>query len=400
MADPLITPSEFSKRRDTLLKSLGNSVAIVAAGEGASGNFKADANFVYLTGIENESGAIALFDGGHPQPERRVSLFLRPINSEAERWDGYRATINAELKKQTGFATVLRTSMLPGMVTAALRRAKQAACVLPFAVYPAPVSADLAIFQQVAQRIPGVRIEDQTGLLLSMRATKSPAEIAMIVRAAAITEQAYRQAVPHIRPGLNEGQLQLALETVYKQQGGGIAYGTIVGGGMGGTVLHYIQNNRPLEDGHLVVIDSAASFGGYASDVTRTYPVNGKFTSDQREVYEVVLASQLAAIKASKPGVRLSDIDAAARAVIDKAGFGDAFIHSIGHPLGLTVHDVVPDHPLKANTVITVEPGIYLPDRQLGVRIEDDLLLTRTGNKNLTEKIPKTVKEVEAQMRR
>ncbi|MDB5326450.1 MAG: Xaa-Pro aminopeptidase, partial [Phycisphaerales bacterium] len=388
-----------SKRRETLLKSLGGSIAIVAAGDGASGSFKTDANFVYLTGIENESGAFVLFDGGHPQPERRIALFLRPVNSEAERWDGYRAIINAELKKQTGFGTVLRTSMLPGMVTAALRRAKQAACVLPFAVYPAAVSADLAIFQQVAQRIPGVRIEDRTGLLLSMRATKSPAEIALIVRAAEITELAYRQAVPHIRPGLNEGQLQLALETVYKQQGGGIAYGTIVGGGMGGTVLHYIQNNRPLEDGHLVVIDSAASFGGYASDVTRTYPVNGKFTADQREVYEVVLASQLAAIKASKPGVRLSDIDAAARTVIDKAGLGDAFIHSIGHPLGLSVHDAVPDHPLKANTVITIEPGVYLPDRQLGVRIEDDLLLTRAGNKNLTAKIPKTVKEIEAAMR-
>ncbi|HEX8322922.1 MAG TPA: M24 family metallopeptidase, partial [Tepidisphaeraceae bacterium] len=340
------------------------------------------------------------FDGNHPQPERRITLLLRPLNTEAERWDGYRPAIGSDLRKKTGFPSVMRTNMLPGLVTAALRRQKQAACLHPFAVYPAPVSSDLSVFQQVAQRVPGVKIDDKTGLLLSMRAVKSPAELALIRRAVDITEQAYRQSVPHIRPGLNEAQLQLALETVYKQQGGGVAYGTIVGGGLNGTVLHYVQNDRPLADGDLVVIDSAASFGGYAADVTRTYPVNGKFTADQREVYEVVLASQLAAIKAAKPGVRLHDIDAAARNVIDKAGFGDAFIHSIGHPLGLVVHDVVPDHPLVANMVITIEPGIYLPDRRLGVRIEDDLLLTRGGSKNLTERIPKTVKDIEAAMRR
>lgn len=399
MADPVIPQAEYLKRRQALLKSLNGAVALVASGEGSAGHFKADPNFVYLTGIDNEPGAFVLFDGGNLQPQRKISLFLRPLNSEAERWDGYRAAIDSTLKKQSGFDSVFRTNMLPGMVTAALRRQKQAACLLPFAVYPAAVSADLAIFQQVSQRIPGIKIDDNTGLLTSMRSIKSPAELAMIEHAAGITELAYRQAVPHIRPGLNEGQLQLALETVYKQHGGGIAYGTIVGGGMGGTVLHYIQNNQPLQDGDLVVIDSAASFGGYAADVTRTYPVNGKFTADQRDVYEVVLAAELAAIKAAKPGVRLHDLDAVARNVIDKAGYGDAFIHSIGHPLGLTVHDVVPDHPLKAGTVITIEPGIYLPDRKLGVRIEDDLVLTAKGNRNLTSRIPKTVKDVEAALK-
>jgi Xaa-Pro aminopeptidase len=400
MPDPAIPQAEYLKRRQALLKSLNGAIALVSSGDGGPGAYKADPNFVYLTGMENEPGAFVLFDGTNPQPQRTMALFLKPLNAEAERWDGYRAAIDSKLKQQSGFDSVYRTNMLPGMVTAALRRQKQAACLMPFAVYPAAVSADLAIFQQVAQRIPGVKIDDHTGLLTSMRATKSNAELAMIERAVAITEMAYRQAIPHLRPGLNEGQLQLALETVYKQQGGGIAYGTIVGGGMGGTVLHYIANNLPLADGDLVVIDSAASFGGYAADVTRTYPVNGKFTDEQREVYEVVLAAELAAIKATKPGVRLHDIDAAARNVIDKAGFGDAFIHSIGHPLGLTVHDVVPDHPLKAGTVITVEPGIYLPDRKLGVRIEDDLVLTAKGNRNLTERIPKTVKDVEALLKR
>ena len=210
---------------------------------------------------------------------------------------------------------------------------------------------------------------------------------------------AYQQAIPHIRPGLNEGQLQLALETVYKQHGGGVAYGTIVGGGIGGTVLHYVANDQPLRDGDLVVIDSAASFGGYASDITRTFPVSGKFTPDQRELYEVVLAAELAGIKAAKPGARMFEIDAAARQVIERAGLGDYFIHSIGHPLGLTVHDVVPDHPIAAGMVLTIEPGIYIPDRKIGIRIEDDIVITKTGNRNITAAVPKTVKDIEAVMR-
>ena len=395
----LISPAEYADRRKKLLGEIGEAVAIVFAGE-ARADFKADPNFVYLTGLENEAGAALLVDGGNPDAKRRFTLFLRPLMPETDRWDGLRDSLSKALRDRIGIETVVRTPQLPGTVTAALRRAKQAACLHPFAIYPAAVSADLNVFQQVAQRVPGVKIDDRTGLLLSMRATKSPAEIALIERAANITEAAYRHAVPHIRPGVNEGQIQLALETVYKQQGGGVAYGSIVGSGISGTVLHYVANSQPLQSGDLVVIDSAASFAGYASDVTRTYPVDGKFTEDQREVYDVVLKAELAAIKASKPGVRLSEIDAAARNVIDKAGFGDAFIHSIGHPLGLTVHDVVPDHPLKAGTVITVEPGVYLPDRKLGVRIEDDLVLTAKGNRNLTERIPKTVKDVEAAMRR
>ncbi len=397
----MIETTEYKKRRESLLKQLNGAVAVVFAGEHPSpavGKWRGDANFVYLTGIANECGAAALFDPSNENPDRRISLLLKPMNNETERWDGYRTPIGAALKKQTGFDAIFRTSMLPSLLTAAIRRTKHAACLHPFAVYPADVSADLTGFQQVAQRVPGVRIEDRTSLLLAMRAIKSAGELKLIERAADITVAAYAQVLKHIRPGVNESQIQLALETVYKQQGGDIAYGTIVGSGLNGTVLHYIDNDRPLEPGDLLVIDSAASFGGYASDITRTFPVSGKFTPDQRELYEVVLKAQLAAIKASKPGARFFEIDAAARNVIEKAGLGDAFIHSIGHPLGLTVHDVVPDHPLKPGMVITIEPGVYLPDRKIGIRIEDDLVITKSGNRNITDRVPKTVKEIEAAM--
>ncbi len=397
----MIETLEYRKRRETVLKQLNGAVAVVFAGEHAApaiGKWRPDANFSYLTGINNEPGAAVLFDPSNENPDRRIVLLLKPMNNEAERWDGYRKPIDATLKRETGFTAIFRTSLLPSLLTAAIRRTKHAACLHPFAVYPADPSADLKAFQQVAQRVPGVRIEDRTSLLLGMRAVKSPAELKLIEHAADITIAAYGQVLKHIRPGVNESQVQLALETVYKQQGGDIAYGTIVGSGLNGTVLHYIANDRSLEDGDLLVIDSAASFGGYASDITRTFPVSGKFTPDQRELYEVVLKSQLAAIKASRPGARFYEVDAAARNVIEKAGFGDAFIHSIGHPLGLSVHDVVPDHPLKPGMVITIEPGIYLPDRKIGIRIEDDLVITKSGNRNITDRVPKTVKDIEAAM--
>ncbi len=397
----MIEQSEYLKRRESLLKQLNGATAIVFSGEHAAaahGKWRADANFIYLTGITHERGAAILFDPSNENPERRILLYLKPIDVEAQRWDGYRELIASALKEKTGFKTIFRNAMLPSMLTASIKRSKLAACLLPFAVYPAEVSADLKLFQQVAQRIPGVRIDDRTSVLTGMRAIKSQGEIKLIERAADITIAAYAQVIRHIRPGVNESQIQLALETVYKQQGGDIAYGSIVGSGISGTVLHYIDNDCPLEDGDLLVIDSAASFGGYASDITRTFPVSGKFTSDQRELYEVVLKAQLAAIKASKPGAKMFEIDAVARNVIDKAGLGDAFIHTVGHPLGLSVHDVVPDHPLKPGMVITIEPGIYLPDRKTGIRIEDDLVITKTGNRNITDRVPKTVKEIEAAM--
>jgi Xaa-Pro aminopeptidase len=161
-----------------------------------------------------------------------------------------------------------------------------------------------------------------------------------------------------------------------------------------------MDNRQPLVAGDLIVIDSAARFAGYAADVTRTYPVSGKFTPDQKDVYETVVRAEEAAIKALRPGITHTEVDAAARNVIEKAGFGDAFIHNIGHQLGLDVHDITPDGPLVEGMVMTIEPGIYLPDQKLGVRIEDDLLITKSGSKSLTNQIPKTIKDIERAMAR
>jgi Xaa-Pro aminopeptidase len=232
-----------------------------------------------------------------------------------------------------------------------------------------------------------------------MRSVKSRAELALMKRAIEATAAGYDAILKMIRPGLSEADLERTLDLAYREAGAsGVAYNSIVGSGLNGTVLHYMENSQPLVDGDLIVIDSAARFNGYAADVTRTLPVSGKFTAEQREVYETVLKAELAAIKALRPGVTHTEVDGAAREVIEKAGFGDAFIHNVGHQLGLDVHDVTPDGPLVEGMVVTIEPGIYLPDRRLGVRIEDDVLITKRGGRSLSDAIPKTVKDVEAAM--
>jgi Xaa-Pro aminopeptidase len=393
---------EFMGRRSRVLKALKGSAAIVFAGEGGApliGRWRPDLHFFYLTGIETEPGAALLFDPTAEDPRRRIVLFLRPLNVEVERWDGYREQIGPELKEKTGFETVMRAGGIAAALTAAAKRGKKFACLHPFAAYPAVVSPDLAAFQSVSQRVPGVAIEDQTNLLPSLRAIKSSAELKLMKLAVAATAAGFNTILKRIKPGISERIIADTLEFEYRKRGAeALAYNSIVGSGFNGTVLHYMENNAPINDGDLIVIDSGGAYQGYAADITRTFPANGKFTSDQRDVYEVVLKSQLAAIKAVRPGVKMSDVDAAARNVIDKAGFGHAFIHGIGHQLGLEVHDVTPTGPLKPGMVVTIEPGIYLPEQKLGIRIEDDILVTAKGNQNLTTAVPKAVKDIESAM--
>jgi Xaa-Pro aminopeptidase len=398
-----IVLTEYAQRRAQVMKSLDGAAAVVFAGEGSPpllGQWRPDLHFLYLTGIDDEAGAAVLFDPSADDPKRRITLFLRPMDVERDRWDGYRQEVGSALREATGFQTVMRSGSLPAVLTVAARRVKRLACLHLLSVYPAAVSPDLAVFKQVAERVPGVKIEDRSQLLSQMRAVKSPAELRLMRKAVDATVAGYAAMMKVLRPGAREIDVDRALARGYADHGGdGVAYNSIVGSGLNGTVLHYMKSSGVLERGDLLVIDSAAEYLGYASDVTRTYPVSGKFTGDQREIYETVLAAQLAAIKVLRPGATMVDCDAAARRVIEKAGYGDAFIHGIGHPLGLQVHDVNPDHPLKAGMVVTIEPGIYLPQRKLGVRIEDDLLITRRGSEDLTVAIPKKAAEVERALR-
>lgn len=401
-AAPSITHAEFRARRDRILADLGQSAALVLAGEADPSlhhPWKPHAHFEYLTGITDEPGAMLFLDPAHPVPSKRATLLLRPLNPEVEKWDGFRDELGGALRTRTGFDTVLRTGMLGRLLLEATRRSRSLACLMPLASWNTPVSADLAILRAQAERVPGTQINDRSDLLLKMRASKSVGEIACIREAGRITATGFAAAMKSMRVGMNEFDLQEAVEHAYRTNGAReLAFRTIAGGGFNATVLHYHANDRVLNAGELVVLDSGAKHAGYSADVTRTLPVSGKFSARQRELYDLVLRSQAAAIGAVKLGATLADIDAAGRKVIVDAGFGDAFIHGMGHHLGLETHDASPDAPLEVGAVITVEPGIYLPKESVGIRIEDDVAVTATGYELLTPGIPRSADDVERAM--
>jgi Xaa-Pro aminopeptidase len=233
-----------------------------------------------------------------------------------------------------------------------------------------------------------------------MRSRHSADEIALIQRAVRISEEGFRSAVMEIRPGGFEGRVEAEAERVWKARGARRpAYPSIVGSGPNSTILHYPRSERIMQDRDLILMDMSAEFAHYASDITRTLPVNGKFTAIQRKVYELVLRAQKAALAQVRPGAYFEDLDAVARKVIEEAGYGDYFIHGLGHFVGLDVHDAgVYQEPLAPGMVITIEPGIYLPDEKFGVRIEDDVLVTKTGAKVLSDGLPREADEVEKWM--
>jgi Xaa-Pro aminopeptidase len=398
-----IPTREYADRRERVLKALGGSVAVVFSGEGAApllGKWRAHTHFEYLTGVSDELGAMLVLDPRAEDPKKRSILFLNPTDPEWEVWDGYRDQIGAALKTRYGIDSIMRKRYFGRTITAIARKRKKLACLHAPAMPDAPVTPDLSLYRKLAERIVGVSIEDRAELLPALRSVKSAAEQALMQRAVDASAAGYEAALRAIRPGVDERDIALAVTRAFEDAGAdGLGYNPIVGAGLNSTVLHYMNNRGPVADGDLVLIDAGAAYKGYCADITRTYPAGGRFTKRQREVYDIVLESQLAAIAAVKPGASMWQVDQAARKVIEKAGFADAFMHGIGHHLGMEVHDAEPDGALKPGMIVTIEPGIYLSAEKLGVRIEDDILVTAAGRQNLSKAVVKDPDEIERLMR-
>jgi Xaa-Pro aminopeptidase len=266
---------------------------------------------------------------------------------------------------------------------------------------PPPV---LDIYGKTTARVPGAHMKDSVGMLLALRLTKEPREIEKITRATDITVAGHIDAMQKVRPGMHEYELKQIVEDAFRRGGARhLAYGSIVGAGPDGCVLHYPKDDRQIQDGELVLIDAGAEFDHYATDVTRTFPANGKFSPEQRKIYEVVLRAQQAALARVRPGVTLDQLNEIASKVNSDAGYYDYFIHHVGHHVGLDVHDgggwlATASMPVTENSVITVEPGIYMPGRRIGIRIEDTVVVTKNGPRILSEKIPRDPDEIEKLM--
>ncbi|MEE2888908.1 MAG: Xaa-Pro peptidase family protein [Planctomycetota bacterium] len=400
-----ISADEFAQRRANASAELNGAAGVIFAGTGGGleEDFRPHLHFEYLTGIIDEPGAMLVLDPTATRETHKEILVLSPHLPEVERWDGWRGTIDSSLREKFGFKTILRTNHFPGTLAQICARTKKAICLHPLSNHEHPVGPDLEVFQKLQQRIPGFEIVDGSLIVPRLRAVKSASELAMIKRSAEITEEGFREVLSILKPGISEFDVQEAAEHGYRSHGSrGPFYGTIVGTGFNGTILHYQANDQIIGEQDLVVIDSGARFGegsgGYGSDVTRTYPASGVFTDRQKEIYQIVLDSMETTIAAIKAGVEYSKLDEISRKVITDAGYGDYYPHGVGHPIGLEVHDVQPDPTAPEGSVITIEPGIYLPDEGFGVRIEDDILVTADGPVNLTGGIPKTVEEIESVM--
>ena len=393
---PDLPPSVYRDRRERVMKELGGCATLIAAqGESSAlvPDFKQDDDFFWLTGV-NEPGAWLLL---YPKAKyHRHVLYLKPRDPEAERWTGPRDPISPALKEKYGVDQVRRGNGGPALLSAAPLH--DCLALIAPAKDLKDERSDVQAVKQAAGAM-GLKLVYKRDTLARLREAHTPEEVALIERAVAITRAGHEAVARGTVAGVSERDVQTQLEYAFFGSGAtGLAYGSIVGSGENGAVLHWGQNSRMLRDGDLVVVDAAAEYGRYAADVTRTYPVSGKFSEEQAKVYRAVFQAQEDIFAAIKPGATMGDLQKAAEASLRGAGYLDKFIHGFGHFVGLNVHDAgLYDLPLPAGAVITVEPGIYLPERGFGVRIEDEVLILGYGKwRLLTSDFPRKLEDVEA----
>jgi Xaa-Pro aminopeptidase len=393
--------------------------------------FRQDSDFYYLTGF-NEPDAVAVVA---PSREAPYTLFVRPRDREKETWTGRRAGVEGA-KELYGADAAFPVEEFD----AKLREMLDGAATLYYrlggghAELDSKVVAELARMRQLGWRRarPPHTVTDPGLLVHEMRLFKTDEEVALMRRAADIASEAHREAMRAARPGMKEYEVEALIEYAFRRAGAsGPAYNSIVGGGANATILHYVENSAELRDGDLLLVDAGAEYEGFASDITRTFPVNGRFTRAQRELYQLVLGCERECIEMARPGVTLEEMHDRSVEILTEGMLrlgllkGDAaklieegehkkfYMHRLSHYLGLDVHDVGAYHldgrprPLAPGMVITVEPGLYIPEdsegvpdefRGVGIRIEDDVLITSEGPRVLTDRAPKEVEEIEALM--
>src|SRR5213082_514578 len=362
-------------------------------------DFRQTNTFFYLTELETQDAWLLIVAGGEAAT---TVLFLPPRTPSQERWTGLRLGPDTTAARLSGIGRVLPTDSLDRMLAALFRAA-------------GPVYAPLDVTTRDEPRLKelvfaGRDVRNLRPLLDSMRLVKDADEIARLRKAVDISAAGHVAAMQAARPGMWEYEIEAALEAAFRRNGADrVGYPSIVGSGPNSTTLHYDLSRRQTRDGDLVVVDAAAEWGQYTADVTRTFPVNGKFTPRQKAIYDLVLATQQAAFDSTRPGATIAQLNRIARdymrahsGTLCGAETCDAyFIHGLSHWLGMDVHDPGDySTPLKPGIVFTIEPGIYLAQEGLGVRIEDDVLVTATGAEWLSAKAPKTTAEIERLMGR
>jgi len=436
----MLNTAIHASRRARLISQMQRGIAVIPTAPEAVRNgdvhypYRYDSHFHYLTGFEEPEAVLVLVTGQGNEGASQAILFCREKNMEREIWDGFRHGPEAA-RTEFGFDAAFPIAQLDDKLTELM--CNQPALFHPLGAHAAWDDRILALRARVQEKVrSGIsapnEIHDVRVLLDEMRLIKDSDELAVMRRAAAISGAAHLRAMRATRPGRMEYEIEAELLHEFRKSGAQApAYTSIVAGGANACVLHYVGNNAQLKDGDLLLIDAACELDGYAADITRTFPVNGKFSGAQKDVYEMVLAAQAAAIATARPGNYWNDPhDAALRViaqglidlklcsgsletVLESESYKRFYMHRTGHWLGMDVHDVGTYkvdgswRTLQPGMAFTVEPGCYIRAADdvpralwnIGIRIEDNVAITAQGCEVLTDAVPKTVAAIEELMR-
>ena len=380
--------------------------------------FTQEDNFYYLTGHNEEGAGLLILPASKPGSAAnsdpldgiREILFLPAKDPAKERWNGVRMSpSDPGIEALSGFAVVKPFSEMRATVEKLTKTYPTLCTILPYEKELGGYPHEKSVVDWLQLIAPQDKLKDVRQAIYALREIKSPGEIAFLTTAIDLSLDAHLAAMKMMRPGLYEYQIAAKMVEVHAMGGSEAeGYAPIVGAGPNSVALHYDKLSRKIEDGDIVVLDVGAQFAGYSADITRTLPANGKFTARQREIYDIVLGAQNAAMAAIKPGANLCKkgdqslykisydyINSHGKDIHGKS-LGQYYIHGLGHDIGLDVHD--PGQycePLRPGMVVTMEPGIYIPEENLGVRIEDDVLITETGYKLLSQRLPRDPVEIE-----
>ena len=394
-------------RRARLLERIGDAVVLIPAAQGRGSypqdnDFRQHNTFFYFSMLESPNAWIVMHArAGEPG---EAVLLLPDRNPRQEAWTGVKLGPGDDAVRLTGFSRVLRVRALDSVVTAALARD-----VPVYVPLDATTRGDSLVQRLRADSAAGrVALRSLRRIVDSMRVVKDEQEIAALRRAVTISGNAHIELMRAARDTMWEHELEAILEGAFRRQGADrVGYPSIVGCGANGVVLHYDVNRDRCRPGDLLLVDAAAEWGQYTADITRTFPLSGTFTARQRALYDLVLGAQQAAMDAVRPGQTMAELTRLAREYL-RANSGTLcgdrtcdtyFIHGLSHGIGMDVHDPGSLTPLRPGAVFTIEPGIYLPQEGIGIRIEDDILVTATGYENLSAFVPRTADDIERLMR-
>ena len=406
----------FAQHRERLYRTIGeNTLVIACAGipihtnEDEYYDFTVNSQYFYLTGLERENTAFLAFKTAK---ETREILFIEEPDPQSERWTGKMPT-KEEVQEISGISDVRYTDSLEGAIGGLLGyyRVEQAYFDLYRCGMKDLPDYNAVMAERFSRAYPHVVLKDLRTACVPLREQKDAQEVERIRKALEITRQGLESVMRNLKPGMMEYQVQADFEYTCRRLGAKRqAFPTIAGSGINGCMMHYETNHCEVQDGSLILLDLGVRYQNYCSDITRTYPANGKFSPRQREIYELVLKANEAVAAAAKPGITTRDLNNIARQVLGEGlaalgMIGDAsevdkyYMHSVSHPIGIDVHDIcLAGDVLQPGWVISNEPGLYIDEEAIGIRIEDDLLITEDGCEVLSKDIIKDPDEIEAFM--